>query len=260
MPTTTLDAPTGVWGPHHPPLRALPEVATVATPSLRRIRLRLAQAAQDRTLVVITGTAGSGKSYAVGRGAEAVRDDTDTRIVWVELASTISEKALMEDLYIQVTDLMPPKRASTADLRRLLQRTLAEEHRMLIVDEAQHASSMALRNLRWLHDKTTSDFALVIVGTPPLWKKLPPELKSRTAHHVEVSRIADADVAGVLRALHPLFAEIDASLLEVTNRRWARGSFRWWAKFLANALPLAAKAGAPNQDNLELFLSDLDGA
>jgi hypothetical protein len=258
--TTTNPTNTAVWGPHHPPLRGDTEVATVETPSLRRIRLRVASAAHDRTLMVVTGAAGSGKSFAVGRAAEAVRHDTGAEIVWVELATSASEKALMEDLYIQVTGFEPPARARTVELRRLLQRSLAERPRVLIVDEAQHANTTAMRNLRWLHDKADSDFAIVVVGTPTLWSGLPPELKSRTAYHVEVPRIADADAPGVLAGFHPLFADIAPGLLRSMNSRYARGSFRWWAKFLANAIQLGPVAGPVTAENAQLFLSDLEGA
>jgi hypothetical protein len=165
----------------------------------------------------------------------------------------------MEDLYIQVTGFDPPARVRTADLRRELQTALAQHPRVLIVDEAQHANSTALRNLRWLHDKSTSDFAIVVVGTPTLWGGLPDEMKSRTAHHVQVDRIADADAPGVLAAFHPMFAAIDPGLLSTINRQNARGSFRWWAKFLANALHLSAHLDPVTPANAHLYLADLEG-
>lgn len=249
-----------MWGPHYPPLRELDGVGTAATSALRRVRLRLTETARDRTVLVVTGSAGSGKSFGVGRAAEHVVAKLGHQVVWVELASSASEKALLEDLYIQVTGSEPPARTRSADLRRHLQRALAEDPRVLIVDEAQHASSMALRNLRWLHDKATSDFALVVVGTPNLWKTLPPEMRSRTAYHVEVDRIADADAAKTLTALHPFFETVTPELLADLNRQYARGSFRWWAKFLANGVNLVGTAGPLTVSNLWLYTADLDGA
>lgn len=249
-----------VWGPHYPPLRGIADIGTSPTATLRRIRLRLTETARDRTVLVVTGSAGSGKSFGVGRGAEHVVTKLGHQVIWVELASSASEKALLEDLYIQVTGTEPPSRSRAADLRRHLQRVLSEQPRVLIVDEAQHASSMALRNLRWLHDKSTSDFALVIVGTPTLWKTLPPEMRSRTAYHVEVDRIADGDAAKTLTGLHPFFTNVPRGLLADLNRQYARGSFRWWAKFLANAVNLEATAGPLTTDTLWLYVADLDGA
>lgn len=249
------------WGPHYRALQGCPEVTAVNTAGLRRVRLRVTEAARDRSLVVITAPAGTGKSFAVGRAVESVMDTFPALdAVGVELASTSSEKVLMEDLYLQILALEPPKRARTADLRRMLQRALADQHRIVIVDEAQHASSMALRNLRWLHDKAAANFALIVVGTPGLWGNLPPEIRSRTAAHVELERLADNQVAEVLRSLHPLFKTIDPDLLAAVNRQRARGSFRWWAIFLANALNLTKTLGPVTDDNLYLFLADRDGA
>lgn len=246
------------WGPHYAPLRELDDVGTVDTPGMRRVRLRTIEACRDRTLLVVTGSVGSGKSFGLGRACEAAVATFGLVVVWMELATSASERALLEDLYIRITGVDPPKRVRAADLRRLLHRVLADEPRLLVVDEAQHASPMALRNLRWLHDKLSADFAIVVSGLPEVWKTLPPEMRSRAGHHVRLDRLADADAPGFLKRFHPFFADVDPGLLIAMNRTFAKGSYRWWGKLLASGIHLAESGKLLNDDNLFTYIADME--
>lgn len=224
------------WGPHYRPLQAHDDVSTVATPTVRRVRLRILQAARDRVPVLVTGRPGVGKSFAIGRAAEAVEAKLHMTVQWLELAPSTREVGILIDIYQQITGVAAPARTTGHQMLTLLRTTLAEAPRLLVLDEAQFASPTALRNLRWLQEKHTSDFGLVIAGTPDLTKRLPREMRSRLAFHVPIDEITDDAAPGLLASYHPVFADTDPDVIKTINRNYAHGRFRWWAKFLSIVL------------------------
>lgn len=246
------------WGRHYRALERHTDVAAVDTPAVQRVGIRMREAVRDRVTVVVTGDPGVGKSFALGRGAEAV-EAAGVQVQWLELSPSSRELGLFVDLYEQVTGLTAPKRTSIHQMVKLLQATFSSPRRLVVFDEAQFANESALRNLRWLQEKSTSDFGLVIAGTRDLWKKLPREIRSRAAFHVEIDRIGDGDIVPILTNYHPVFTRIDREFLTDLNRQRAHGSFRWWAKFLNQALNhLDVTVDRIDEGSLELVLADVE--
>lgn len=224
------------WGGHLNGLTAVPGLAAVGTDAMADVQVRISEAVRDRSLVLVTGSPGTGKSFAVARGVEAATSARPSlSALWVELATSVRGAALARDLLPQITGVAPPPTAPLRDMRLLMAGHLARQHRLLVLDEAQHVTKEAMLLMRWLYDRHDADFALVIVGTPKLLTTLPPEMLSRVVSHVEFHRIADNDAPELLAAYHPLFTTADPALLIQLNRTEARGEFRWWAKFLLRA-------------------------
>ncbi len=231
------------YGPHFKSLRDVPDVGVVETHDMKAVRTHIRRSFKNRTVAVITGRVGSGKSFAVARAAGRVETETDAEVVWVEMVSAGSDKEQLAALWRQLTGSSPAPKATAGDIRDGLNDAFAERPRLLILDEAQHARSSLLRQLRWFGDRTDADFGLVLAGTPDLRSKMPREIESRCDGDVEMHSIADNEAATVLAALHPIFAAADPALLATLNHTRARGSFRWWAKFLGRAYTMLPRLG-----------------
>lgn len=219
------------WGPHLAGVRSIDDVNDVEWARTKAAREALKECALDCGLVTVVGPVGVGKTFSVARATEAL-EDYDAEVCWVELSATMRGKGLLTSLYPQLAGGPAPKGYSERQLTEGLHAVLSQERRVVVVDEAQHIQSQAMGALRGLHSHPTADFGLVLIGTPQLEAKLSPELKSRRTRAVEFDRITDAEAPTVLAAYHPIFAATGADVLTETNRRYARGEFRWWAKLL----------------------------
>ena len=245
------------WGPHLKGLDGVAGLNTVATGPVSDIRVRLREAVRDRSMMLVTGDPGCGKSFAVARAVEQL-DPAKVTPVWLEIATTVRGKALALDLFPQITGVNAPPAALLRDLRTTIAEHLSEERRVLVLDEAQLVTVEAMQMLRWLHDRADAEFALVIVGTRALEKRLPPEVSSRVVSHVRLDRIADEDAPSLLADYHPLFAGADPTLVSQLNRVEARGEFRWWAKFLLRAhLYLPKLGGTLDADAADVICEQL---
>lgn len=232
------------WGPHYKGIGAVADVSNLITDQGSNLELRMLEAVRDWTLMLVTGDPGTGKSFATGRAVErALSTYPKLQPVWLEMAGSTRGRALAQDLIPQITGSYARPGATLRDLRQELTIDLAQEHRVIVVDEAQLVTLEALQLLRWLHDRTDARFALVIVGTEKLEHRLPPEISSRVQSHVRFGRITDAQAPGLLAAYHPIFDGADPAMISRINRLEARGEIRWWAKFLVRGHRYVARSG-----------------
>jgi len=224
-PSTTLR-----FGRH---VRGL-DAPTVLTDNLEEATVRVLEAAANRSLTFISGPVGTGKSYATARAVEAVEQHFPGKIdvAWIELSRSIKELALLCELFEQIAGVRAPSRPVAREMRQHLALILAEKHRLLILDEAQHISRPALLELRWFYDRADANFGLVCVGTEKLWKNVAPEMRSRACAHVVFERMSNHELLTFLTSLDPVFATVGAKRLRDLNTTHAHGELRWWAKFL----------------------------
>jgi len=257
--TAELSRDVTTSGPHLHGLTAVTGLTAVLTDHVADIGVRVQEAVRDRSMMLVTGVPGTGKSFASGRAVEAVLAKYPLlQAVWLEVATSLRGRALAQDLLPQITGFACSPGAPLREMRNMMTSHLAEAHRILVLDEAQHVTKEAMQLLRWLYDRSDSNFALVIVGTPELETKLAPEVRSRIMSHVHISRIADDDAAKILGSYHPLFATADPKLLAQLNRTEARGEFRWWAKFLLRAHRyLPALGGVITADAAQVICTQL---
>lgn len=249
-----------VHGPHIKELGSVVGYSAVDWGPLDKVATLMREAARAHAIMLISGPVGVGKSFATGRGEEACRTDPSmpADIVWVELSTSVRGRALLAELYPQITGgLVPAPHASLQQMRLQLAEALSEGHRVLVVDEAQHVGREAMLVLRWLIDQPATKAALVLVGTPELWKTLAPEMRSRASYDIRLDAVADDEIAGVLRAYHPLFSGLDPNVLRFFNRSYARGRIRWWAHFLARAFHYAEIHGDLDKDLADLVVASM---
>lgn len=256
MTAATLSLP---FGPHWGGVGDLDDVATVQTGALTRLRVRVDEAIRRRTILVVTGKWGAGKSFALARAVEERAPIHDVEVVWLEMKASRGEREQWHELHFQVTGSLPPKSASIGDVVRMLGHALAEHPRLIVLDEAQEVKKQLFKQLRWLHEPGESNFGLVFSGTPDLWHNLlPGEIRSRAGHHVKVAGLTDDEASQLLPAYHPIFGTADPADLRRWNRTRARGSFRWWARILVNAADqLPHLGGVLNETAMGQISSDM---
>lgn len=226
---------TRSWGGHLRTLHTVDGLATVRTSVLDGVELRVLEAALHRSLCVVTGDCGTGKSFSVGRAADlAATRIPGLEIVWLELAGTTKGRQLMFSLGRQLMPAGAKLTGTEWELRNQLREELTARRLLLVIDEGERIAKSAMGNLRWMLDDPDGQFGMVLIGTSEM--RLPPELKSRASATVRVPRIDDADAPKLLSGFHPFFARQDPKLLEKHNRIHARGEWRAWAHFLRRAV------------------------
>lgn len=190
-------------------------------------------------ILLTEGRPGLGKSFAVDLAAARLGLPT----YWVDMPHRPKGNETLIRVYRAITGSPPPPRirhwALTDDVVNLLE----GEPCVLVVDESQNVDRESLRVLRYVHDRRTTRFVLVLVGVD-LRRHLSavPELMSRVGRVVLAHEFTARQAASILSSYHPIFAATDAAVIaELWG--WARGNFRNWAHVLFTAKSL--RLGSP---------------
>lgn len=221
-------------------LRGLPEVPTVATPGFRKTQVVAAEAAALREVAVVAGDPGLGKSFSVYHFVS----HQQLPWLWLDMRSQASSKEIVVKLLRAVAGSCD-HRLPVYELVDELRERLAEEPRIVVIDEAQHLKAEGIHQLRYLHDQPDADWSLLFTGGVGCEKVLAsdPQLEDRIAGRVRFSPLSDEELLSTLDAYSPFFAAADRQLLLKINDLYARGVFRRWARILQVGLPLAGRAG-----------------
>lgn len=201
---------------------------------------------------VLYGPAGSGKTFAAalaGRDLEIAR-------VNVQFPSRPTMLHVAQHLARGVTGTLPPRRRNRFELSDELIEALADEPRLIVVDEAQWLNRECIEYLRHLHDHPDTRFALLLVGGDGCWEVLSrePMLRSRIHRQVRFDAMELATVLEVIPRYHPVYADTPAEVIADIDDRYAHGIFRHWASFTLSVIahatgPLNARVA---RDLLEL--------
>lgn len=220
-------------------LRGLPPVPTVATPGFRKTQVVAADATDLREIAVISGDPGLGKSFALYHFVA----NQDLPWSWLDMPPKASPKEIVVRLLRELTGGCDQRRP-VYELSDVLCEVLADEPRIVVIDEAQHLDSQGLHQLRYLHDRADADWALLFAGGVGCEQTLAsdPQLNDRISGRVGFRPLADAELLATLDAFSPFFAGADRSLLLRVNESYARGVFRRWARLLQIGSRLAEAA------------------
>jgi hypothetical protein len=145
-----------------------------------------------------------------------------------------------------VSDRRP---VSAPVLRRLCEEVLAEERRVLVVDECQNLRTIWHQQLRFLHDHQEAQFALLLVGGMNASETLKrdQQLWSRVGMRMEFQPLKDQELLDTLNRLDPILANTDDELLARIDDKDCRGNLRNWTKVLG----LARQFGPAGMDRLD---------
>jgi type II secretory pathway predicted ATPase ExeA len=122
---------------------------------------------------------------------------------------------------------------------------------LLVIDEAQNLTKVAMDFFRYLHDDKSTRFALLFVGGNGCYQTLSkePMLRSRIFWWVEFRPLPPAEVPALVRGLHPVYHDASDELLTEINDLACHGQWRAWAHFTTAVLDLLASTGRPGIDD-----------
>lgn len=223
------------YGPHWKGLEPLSdEISTCRPDLLRHLVGGLAAVLAARSLMLITGDSGAGKSFMFARALEHVlaRHDRELTVEWLEFSDWARGALLLRELREQFCADGLSKDLNTGELRRDLRAALSGSPKLLVLDEAQKVNPAALLMLAKLLDSPDTNFALVILATHKIDDRYPEELDSRTFIPMELDPLADDEVVTELGQFHEVFHSASPAKLVAVNRTEAYGMFRYWAQVL----------------------------
>jgi len=210
--------------PHHPGLQ---DAGILNTPSLRLARIAVRHAAETAGIGVVHGDAGLGKTFAVTYAC----GETGVPVVWAQVGPRPTLKEVTEQVLSAV--LGRRVQGTRYELTSQLRSVLAEERRLVVLDEAQNLNLEAVEQIRHVHDDLSTDFALLLVGGHGCWKTIEqyPMLRSRVQRRVRFEPLTGEEVLKYMPRYHRLYEGADPALLLGVDRRFARGNLRRWAVF-----------------------------
>jgi DNA transposition AAA+ family ATPase len=207
---------------------------------------RLAQTAvadivDANAMGVIHGQAGLGKTFSVDYALNHTLKTIDS--VKVEFAGRPTMKYVATTLLRAITgvDHHGERFALTQDLTAVL----AEQQRLIVVDEAQRLNHECIEYLRHLHDNPDTCFALCLVGGNGCWSVLSQHamLKSRVYRRVAFEPMTGVEVLQIIPGYHPIYREAARDLLLLIDDTLGHGNWRHWASFTHSAARLCDEHG-----------------
>lgn len=223
---------------------ALEDARTLSTDHLLLARRAVRDATQANAMAVIHGEAGLGKTYAV----DDALTGSDRPALWATFPSRPTPRLIAATLLELVTG-RPTRLDRFAALARLVE-LLADQDRLVVIDESQLLSGDCIELLRYLHDQPTTRFALILIGGNGTWRVLSaePMLASRVFRRVRFQALTPSDVDAQLPGYHPLYRDSDPDLIGWIDQTFAHGNLRHWAAFTLSAVQLAKETGRPALD------------
>jgi hypothetical protein len=234
-----MTAPTGTHaaetGRH---LTGLGNVATVGTPTFTKAQLLLAKAVALNDVAAVSGPPGCGKTFAVDHFIRTHSVMAQRTWHWLDMPPKPTTKEVTQRL-MRGLDLPLPRGATEYELTEELVPVLTDSNRVVVIDEAQNLKPEGLQQLRYLHDRCSWSWTLVLVGsTVDRSLSGAAELSSRVSAWVRFGPMSDRPLLTALRAWHPVLAEMDPTMLLRIDEVHARGNWRYWAQFLRALLDL----------------------
>lgn len=192
----------------------------------------IARCHRNCEMAAIYGAAGVGKTTAL---KEYVSRNPGTILLQADYAC--SKKELFRELHIAIGfDGVGSYNALKEDIKF----KLYGSGRLIIVDEAENMTVVALECARRLHDLSDNGFGLLFVGMPKLQKKLMghkgtfDQLYTRLAQKVEVNYMTRDDAMEMLRVNLPGHEDLCDQLYELSNTR-----LRTFAQIINNAMQIS---------------------
>jgi DNA transposition AAA+ family ATPase len=224
----------GPIAPHH--LRGVEGARTLETPGLREIRIAARQLYGDGGILLVDGKPGVGKTF----GTRFVLTEIGIPVYWADMPDTPKGKEANARIFAAVTGHRAPHRMTEYALTEETVDVLDGLRAALAIDEAQNMTKSALRQLRYLHDRPTTDVLLILIGAGVERAVAQvPELDSRVGRRVHVGELPTKQLSDFLSEFHPVLAATSPDV-RVTLAEFARGNLRRWARVVEVASHLGA--------------------
>jgi len=217
-------------GPKH--LAGVKGAVTLNTPGLRSIRNCITQLVEVGGIIPIDGKPGVGKTF----GTQEVLSGLDIRVHWADMPDTPKGKEATARIYSAVTGRRPTHRMTEYELTEETVDALQDLQGVLVIDEAQNMTVSAMRALRYLHDRPSTQVLFLLLGSGVLdTVRAVPELDSRVSRRAIIKEISGEKLVPLLQELHPILAATKQECL-VELAGYAKGNLRNWARILEVAM------------------------
>lgn len=220
--------------------------ATVDTDFLALTRRAVTDVAAYRSLGVIHGPAGLGKTFAVEEAAGDL--DGEWELIWLAFASRPTMRLIASELFTAISGVHQER--DRFKLTRLLKEELSTRPRLIVIDEAQNLNRECIEFVRHLGEDHRRRSATLLVGGDGCWDVLSrePMLRSRVFRRVVFAPLAPAQVIEVVRLYHPLYYDAEGELISFVDDYCGHGNLRNWASFTLTALDLCHQNARPRLD------------
>ena len=203
------------------------------TPSMKRAEIAFHLTCKQRNIMLIDGPPGTGKTTATARWASQA-EAGGTPAIYV----VIPERPSINDVLRIIIEALRGVRSTGTkhDMENEARAYLAEFGGLLIVDEVQNLKRTGIQELRYLHDDTQTDFAMLLSG----WQAEEiitqhPDLDSRVAYRTRFTPIEHSDLPAVIADMAPWLSTDEPGLLPYIDATYAAGNMRLWSLFLTAA-------------------------
>jgi hypothetical protein len=212
----------------------LEDAVIVGTEALLSCQDNLYDVIEAQAMACFHGSAGFGKSLSVNATLRELAPDNTLRVVFRSRPTTRDIRhALFHALHLPGD---PPGRPIEFDT--LLKEALARKFRVLVCDEAQWMSRECFEYWRHLWDDPDTKMSVLFVGGGDCYKVLrrEPMLASRIYLWQKFQRMESEEVARVIPAFHPVWSDVDSSLIDYADTHAGHGNFRNWARMTQHIL------------------------
>lgn len=223
----------------------------VSTPTSERILMALSHTQVTGDVAVVYGGAGLGKTTAIRHYA------ANGLNVWAATMTPASASVVPALEEIAEAVGLPTNLSGAARLHRAIVKRVHASGGLLVIDEAQHLSTLALDQVRSIHDAT--GVGLALVGNEQVYARLTggtravylDRLFSRIGKRLRLSQSTQGDVDRLIAAWNVSGGPCRSLLMDVARKP---GALRGVTKVLRLAAMRAAAAGRA------IELSDLEHA
>ncbi|TQJ49274.1 AAA family ATPase [Phycicoccus sp. SLBN-51] len=200
----------------------------VVTSQMRQLAAGMPKWLRRGAAIAVSGPWGAGKTTVL----QAVAAVADVNTAFVTLPGRARTEAAQWH-YITTAITGTPASGTVRQMQNEAREYLTAVPTLLIVDEAQHLSTAALLQLRWLWDLAFPRFAIVLAGSD-LFARLAdePSVDSRIDARIPIRELTSSRMVELLRLHHPMAAATDEHLLGQIDQAYAHGSWRAWSKLL----------------------------
>ena len=223
----------------------------VPTKHTRTTARALGDLLRHNAMGCVYGEAGLGKTCSVDAAVTAARrTDPMLRTCTEQFVSGLTRKKMAQRLLAAITG-DPDQPGDLDQLSLSLAGLLSHGRWLLVIDEAQNLTTVAMEFFRFLHDERSTGFALLFVGGNGCYQTLSrePMLRSRIYWWVEFRPLPPAQVPALVRGLHPVYRDASDKLLSEIDDLACHGYWRAWAHFTTAALDLIACTGRTGIDD-----------
>ncbi|WP_416957730.1 AAA family ATPase [Nocardioides sp. T5] len=227
----------------------------VVTPDMTRLIGGMPTALDRCTATVVSGPWGSGKSTLL----QSLAAVSDVNTVLVEIPESAGATRAQWD--VLTTAITGSATGTAHQLQHAARDYLAAVPTLLIVDEAQHLSHAALRQLRWLWTSRLPRFAIVLAGSnlnAHLDKE--PSLATRVNQRILLRTHSTELMVKRLQASHPDLAATRPQLLELIDQAYGNGVWRNHSEMLLKAALELGHTGPLTHEVAEEVIYDRTGA